>query len=176
MFAIFLVPIFLSLAVYYYKEKRKKIFYWILAALSLFLAILSGSRGIWLSFLPVALLAIFLLWQKKIERVFVKKTVIGLAIFLILFLVSSFYPLLLYKFESWQKGQSGQFNLESFDFFERAKSISDLTEISNKGRLVIWQMSAKSIFSHPVLGVGLGNYALVLDQDISSAKKRRLGP
>jgi O-antigen ligase len=37
--------------------------------------------------------------------------------------------------------------------------------------LEIWQASAKSILQKPLLGVGLGNYFEVLNEDASTAKK-----
>lgn len=77
------------------------------------------------------------------------------------------YPPLLYKFQSWQGSNAST----TFSFFERARSISDAEEFSNKGRLEIWLTSIKSISKHPILGVGLGNFVTVLDEDISAAKK-----
>jgi O-antigen ligase len=89
-------------------------------------------------------------------------------IFGVLFLFSSFYPPVLYKFQSWQDGGNSS---TTFSFFERARSISNLKEVSNKGRLEIWQASARSLIKYPLLGVGLGNYVTVLDEDVSAAKK-----
>mgnify|MGYP001560172446 CR=1 FL=1 len=55
--------------------------------------------------------------------------------------------------------------------FKRAKSIADLEELSVKSRLGIWKSSFESILQHPLLGVGIGNYPVVLNEDISAAKK-----
>jgi hypothetical protein len=58
-----------------------------------------------------------------------------------------------------------------FSMFERAFSISDFDEISNKGRLQIWQETLISIKEHPLSGVGFGNFPLVLEEKISALKK-----
>jgi len=161
MFLILSLPVFLSLAVFFQAEKRQRQFYWIMAALATFLVIMSGSRGAWLSFIPVGAVGLYL-FIKKIELYFTKKIIIAFVAFGALFLVSSLYPFLYYKVQSMRVDLA---------LFERAKSISDLDEISNKGRLEIWLTSAKSIIAHPILGVGLGNYISVLGEDVSAVKK-----
>lgn len=55
--------------------------------------------------------------------------------------------------------------------FKRFKSIADLEEISNRGRIEIWKDTLKSIKNHPLLGVGIGNFPIVLGQNVSAAKK-----
>jgi hypothetical protein len=141
--------------------------YWVLVGLALLGIALSGSRGAWLSVLPAATVLIYI-YGKKLESVLSKKALAAFFIFGFLFLVSSLYPPLLYKFQSWQTGKA---STSTFAFFERAKSISDLEEASNKGRLEIWRATLKSIAQKPVLGVGLGNYVKILEEDISAAKK-----
>lgn len=166
MFCLITVPIFLVLAMLV-QRKIKKVFYWVVAGLAFFGIVLSGSRGAWLSVLPAATVLIYI-YGRKLESVLSKKALAAFLIFGFLFLVSSLYPPLLYKFQSWQ---TGKMSTSTFSFFERAKSISDLEEISNKGRLEIWRASLRSITAHPWLGVGLGNYFTVLSEDISVAKK-----
>jgi len=46
---------------------------------------------------------------------------------------------------------------------ERFFSVFNLAEGSNVGRLEIWRTSWEQIKSHPILGVGLGNYPLALN-------------
>lgn len=58
-----------------------------------------------------------------------------------------------------------------FSMFERAFSISDFSETSNKGRLQIWRETLISIGNHPFFGVGLGNFNYVLEQSESALKK-----
>ena len=55
--------------------------------------------------------------------------------------------------------------------FKRAKSIVDLEELSVKSRMGIWKVSLNSVLKHPILGVGIGNYPVVLGEEISAAKK-----
>jgi len=167
MFLMILVPVFLCLAFYFSEEKKKRIFFWTSAGLALAGIVLSGSRGAWLSILPVIIVAIYL-WSKKIEPVLLKKALSTFLLFIFLFLVSVGYPPLLYKFQSWQTGGT---STSAFLFFERARSISDLDELSNKGRLEIWRASVKSLQQHPFLGVGLGNFVTVIDEKVSAAKK-----
>ena len=88
-------------------------------------------------------------------------------IFAALFILSSFYAPLYYKSQSLQ----GKIDKDALGLFSRAKSISDLNEISNKTRVQIWGVSLKSIGQHPFLGVGLGNYVTVLNEDASAAKR-----
>jgi len=167
MFSLFSLPVFLALAIFYDSQKGKKIFFWILAGLALLGAVLSGSRGVWLSFVPVLALAIYLFFRKKLASVLTKKALAGLLLFAAVFLISSFYAPLYYKAQSLQ----GRIDKEALSLFSRAKSISDLDELSNKTRLQIWGVSLKSIAAHPFLGVGLGNYVIVLNEDASAAKK-----
>ncbi len=166
MFCILMTPIFLTLSFLAQKQKREKIFWWIMAGLALGGVVLSGSRGAWLGVAPVIVVAIYF-YFKKLEIAILKKAFLSLAIFVVLFLASVGYPPLLYKFQSWQGSNAST----TFSFFERARSISNADEFSNKGRLEIWLASAKSIVKHPILGVGLGNYVTVLDENVSAAKK-----
>jgi len=166
MFSILAIPIFLGLALFFERSRRKRIFYWLMAGLALWGIVFSGSRGAWLSIVPAAAITLCL-FAKQIDRPLVKKALVSFFIFIFLFLASSFYPPLLYKFQSWQGSNAST----TFSFFERARSISDADELSNKGRLEIWRTSLKSIITHPILGVGLGNYVTVLDENISAAKK-----
>lgn len=168
MFSMILVPIFSALALFFNSSKNKKIFLWLGVILSLFNVVFSGSRGAWLSIVPVLLVA-FYLYFYKIQINLTKKALLSFIIFVFIFIISVGYPPLLYKFQSWQAG--GEYSTTTFSFFERAKSISDTQELSNKGRLQIWKMTFKSLKDHPVLGVGLGNYVKVLEEDSSAAKK-----
>jgi len=167
MFNILLLPISLALFLHYKDNRRLSIFLKIMIALSFFGIVMSGSRGAWLSIIPVFIVAIYF-YLRKIDESLVKKSLQTLTLFIIFFVLSVGYPPVLYTFQSWQTGSSAS---STFSFFERAKSISDLGEVSNKGRLEIWRASLRSIATHPLLGVGLGNYVVVLDEKVSAAKK-----
>ncbi|MBU2264894.1 O-antigen ligase family protein [Patescibacteria group bacterium] len=164
MFSLISVPIFLSLAFYY---RRKKQFFWIMAGLALLGAVFSGSRGVWISALPVAAIAIYF-WLKETDKERLKKAIFSLMIFIFIFLFSTIYPPIFYKIQDWQ---TGQYSSSTISFFERARSISDLDEMSNKGRLEIWRNSLTSIAQKPILGVGLGNFVSVINESASAAKK-----
>ena len=62
-------------------------------------------------------------------------------------------------------------NENKFSMFERAFSITDFSETSNKGRLQIWQETLVSISEHPFLGVGFGNFNYVLGENSTALKK-----
>lgn len=70
----------------------------------------------------------------------------------------------------WRRVNAGG-EMESSIIFKRVKSIADLEELSNKGRIEIWKDTLKSIKNHPLLGVGIGNFPVVLGQTVSAAKK-----
>jgi len=165
-FSILSLPVLLALAVFYSTKKINKIFFGVLIVASLAGAVLSGSRGIWLSFIPVLAVA-FYLWVKKDDKIFIKKTAVSLLFFVLLFLASSFYAPLYYKMQS----IAGNLDTTTLSFFDRAKSISDFSEISNKTRLQIWRAGAISLLHRPVLGVGFGNYITILGEDVSAAKQ-----
>ena len=58
-----------------------------------------------------------------------------------------------------------------FSMFERAFSITDFSETSNKGRLQIWQETLVSINEKPFFGVGIGNFNYVLGENSAALKK-----
>lgn len=147
---------------------------WIKARMSvlwiplIFLAVvLSGTRGIWLASIGVILLVMVLVtYMKKISleveliNIF-KYITLYLIIFFMLFAIA--YPIFV----------SPQFLVGKSDFgllSGRIKSIIDLEETSNSSRLKIWKESLISIKNHPFLGIGIGNFPVVLNQDIQLAK------
>ena len=50
------------------------------------------------------------------------------------------------------------------------RSIIDFGETSNAQRIEIWKKTTDSIIKHPILGIGIGNYPIVLSQDLKLAK------
>ncbi len=182
-FCILALPCLL-LAVFKRKQgdRLKAVGFYLLLIACLLGIIFSGSRGAWvsaaISFL--AFLIIVLLywvpairsktdffiprrlknWQKQMQ------IILGsLIIFFILFPVASailFAP---------QYIQLGKEAISDMSFFERARSIFDLSELSVKSRLEIWRRTFDSMVLHPVLGVGIGNFPIVLNEQMSAAKK-----
>ncbi|MDO8495828.1 MAG: O-antigen ligase family protein [bacterium] len=127
------------------------------------LAILSGTRGIWLAVLS-PLIAAPLAWRylKSVEaKNILKYCLVLLVIFPVLFTVA--YPVF----------TSSQFQIPKEDsalFAKRLRSILDLDETSNSSRIVIWKKTLESIKKNPLLGVGIGNYPVVLSQETEYAK------
>jgi O-antigen ligase len=158
-FAMFLI-IGMTFLIYRFRPQNrfKNLGIWAIVVFSFLALISSGSRGVWLSAVIPFLIAMFLLVFKK-EKIF-KPFILMLIIFALSFPVSS-----LLLSNSRQDGEDATLA------FKRAKSIADLDDLSVKSRLGIWKASAQSILKHPLLGVGIGNYPVVLGENISAAKK-----
>lgn len=141
----------------------------------IFLAlILSGTRGIWLAgAVSTAWAVVFILWRIFRHRkskdfniasqnleIF-KYTSSYLAIFFILFGVA-YYII-----------ASDQFKVSKENsalFGRRVRSVIDIAETSNARRLQIWRDSLRSIIKHPLLGVGIGNFPVVVGENLARAK------
>ena len=133
--------------------------------LSMFAIILTGTRGIWASFIFPLIVLIFWYLKKNIPKNILKITAISFLSFLVLL------PLSAPVFSSTQfKLNSERSEEEKSIFAERFKSIVDTNEVSNKGRIYIWTETVKSIYKNPTLGVGIGNYPVVLKEDLSAVK------
>lgn len=145
---------------------RKKILIPLVSSVFL-AAILTGTRGIWAAGVASALIALFFIfWFKKInldsskQKIF-QKISFNLVIFFILFIIA--FPIF----------ASPQFRLYKMDselLVKRVHSIINFGETSNKERIRIWKLSLESIKKHPLLGVGIGNFPVVLNQDLALAK------
>lgn len=123
--------------------------------------IFSGTRGAWIGAIPVFLVLVFTFFRGPRRKV-VKIAIISLLIFAFLFPVSSY----ILKFS-----QSRQGGIVSETAFERISTSFNTRELSNMGRIEIWKSTFKSIQRHPFLGVGMGNYPVVLDENVSAAKE-----
>jgi O-antigen ligase len=118
---------------------------------------LSGTRGIWISIGAPLIVAIYFVFRNKKDNL--SKFVLGsLLIFILMLLLSSFF-LSIPQFNVKDKADGAL-------TIRRLKSIIDLEETSNQGRLFIWRESLKSITKHPFLGVGIANFPVILEQDI----------
>ncbi len=167
MFCILSLP-FLWISIFF-REKGNKIkavlFYLLL--ISCFLGIIfSGSRGAWISVLcslSMILFFIFKLYSGHKKQV---QLILGsFIIFAILFPIAAailFLP---------QYIQLGEEATIGFSFLERTRSMFNFMEISVKSRLDIWQRTVNSMIIRPLLGVGMGNYPLVLNEDLSTIKR-----
>ncbi len=168
-FCILSIPFFLT-AIFLNSEKKiKKIIPYSLLILSLLAIIFSGSRGAWVAALGSLIIALitFLIFKFKGEKRKQVFLIIGtLIIFFLLFPISS---RILLSYQQIQLDRPLEIGDDSF--FERARSIFDFDEISVKSRLEIWQKTLYSISQKPLLGVGIGNYPIVLNEDISATKR-----
>lgn len=138
----------------------------ILALSILFLiVVLSGTRGIWAASVGVVLLSLILMfWMRRTDvepgRRKVFRTISALTL-----LFFAAIPLSFPIFSSPQFLLSSDYNL----IRGRIRSIIDFGETSNAQRIEIWKQTGASIQKFPFLGVGIGNYPVVLSQDIRLA-------
>ncbi len=152
-------------------KKSSKIF-WIPIVLSFLALVFSGSRSIWVSaIIPFGIVVILFIYSffknKKYSNLINlnSRLIFTFISFLLVFIVA--FPI-----SSLIMSQSYQGDGENALLaFRRAKSVIDLDELSVKSRIGIWETSFKSVLKHPLLGVGIGNYPIVLNEDISAAKK-----
>lgn len=84
-----------------------------------------------------------------------------MVVFFLLFAVA--YPIFVSPQFLLSKGDWGLFG-------ERIKSIIDFGETSNNQRIEIWKASLESIKRRPLFGVGIGNFPVVLKQNIFLAR------
>lgn len=131
--------------------------------------ILSGTRGSWIGIagaLAGAVLAGVL--PKVAPRALVRPTAILTGLLVIALPIASG---LWFASVVAQSAQSGQLSETAIFSFQRARSIFNVEETSNKGRLAIWQATLHSIEARPVFGVGAGNFPRVLDQTLTKARQ-----
>ncbi len=130
----------------------------LLVPLSFLAAILSNTRGIWLAGWGMTLAAFVaaFVWRKTIIRYLAIWLIAYVMMFAFVYPISATPQFYLYV---------GKATLTS-----RVRSILDFAETSNALRIAIWKASLRSIAKHPLLGVGIGNFPVVLGQDITLAK------
>ncbi len=125
--------------------------------------ILSGTRGMWVGAVVACFLVLLyrmLLWRSQITELRKKLFSYASAYLIAFFLLFGV---------AWPIFISPQFLLGKQDismFGNRIRSVLDFGETSNSLRIEIWKQSLGSIARHPFLGVGLGNFPVVLEQDI----------
>jgi len=175
MFLIFALPAVLALALYkvIQKESLREMFktrgrLLVVAIPLLFLdIILTGTRGMWAA--GIGSIVTIMVWLYIFRKQGVdqhKKSVFKyissyLAVFFLLFFVA--YPIF----------ASPQFLVSKLDgglLGQRIHSIINLGETSNSRRLEIWRDSIKSIAKHPLLGVGISNFPVIVGEDLAKVK------
>ncbi|MEA1937405.1 MAG: O-antigen ligase family protein [Patescibacteria group bacterium] len=189
LFVLFVMPFTLFLIIFYSSQNLSSK-YPLLKILTLFLTlsfsaiIFSGSRGIWLSSFFGLITGIYLLNPYKFYKLKprfqkIKLTasarqsgkLILFSVFIFFFVIpASSFILKQNQFTqiSWSENKINQQNDSAF--FERASSIYDFSEASNKGRMEIWLATIDSISARPFLGVGVGNFPLILEQNCVVSK------
>lgn len=180
-----LMILFAPLALFYfYSSERKfeKAKYFLVFSMMLLAIWFSGSRGAWVGWLGAVATALYFylrsgFWEKfkflKKERYAgnkkIYKTVLAsVLLFAVLFPVSDFVLTANQNSQLIREGkEAGMANLA---LLKRTLSISDMDETSNKGRREIWYDSAVSIINHPITGIGIGNFPIVLGEKVSTSK------
>lgn len=146
---------------------KKQIPMIIILALLFLITILSGTRGIWAASVGVVFLAFILICRMRRSgtenerKILFKNIIAHLIIFFLAFFIA--FPIF----------SSPQFlvSKDNSDILKnRLKSIIDFGETSNNQRIEIWNKTLFSIKEYPLSGVGIGNYPVVLEQDIRLAK------
>lgn len=135
----------------------------------IFLAlILTGTRGIWAAGVLINVLMVYFLVFRGRQLPTTNHqlpTLKYLSCYLILFFLLfglAYYILATDQFQM-QKGDTALLG-------KRVRSLIDISETSNARRIEIWKDSLRSIIKHPLLGVGVGNFPVVVGEDLSRAK------
>ncbi len=128
--------------------------------------VLSGTRGIWASFIfPLIFLFYEVIAAKnQAEKNISRKILLSLTLFFVAF--GSAY-IILQKSQFMLKESASE---ERANIIKRVSSIIDTGETSNAGRIQIWQKTIDSFKRNPLLGVGIGNFPLVLKERIETAR------
>ncbi len=111
--------------------------------------ILSGTRAAWVG-MALPFFAVVLAYAKNFQKHLAKKFLWPFVIIFVLFAVSPVINKTL-----------NYFRIEKFqeNFLVRARSIYNIKETSNRGRLAMWQNSAAFALRH-LWGVGFGNFII----------------
>src|SRR3989344_1258455 len=109
--------------------------------------ILSGTRAVWVGML-LPFFAVVRAYYKNFQKHLAKKFILP---FLIIFALFAISPLINQVLAILRVGVFKE------DFLLRVKSIYDLNESSNQGRLKIWRESLAFAVKHP-MGAGFGNF------------------
>jgi len=169
LYLLLIVPFVITLLFSKFKDRilktaisKKQLFWLVLLLLTFFFIILSGTRGIWLSVAFGILAAIYLIIKKLNLKQTVSLVLLTLLFFIALIPIASIFTVI----PQFKESGSGDMTL----YLKRLASILDIDEKSNQGRIYIWRKSIESLKKNPLLGVGIGNFPVVLYQDVALAK------
>jgi len=168
-FALYLIlssPLVLWLTIKEYlrvkKINPKIIFLGMTFLLIQFSIALSGTRGVWISVAAPLIVSLYFL-ARKIRPISSKILSIGFSSFVLALLLSSL-------FLSIPQFNAPVSEIDKSLALKRLKSVIDLEETSNQGRIYIWKESLRAFIKKPILGVGLGNFPVVLGEDVELQK------
>ncbi|KKT28697.1 MAG: hypothetical protein UW43_C0005G0010 [Candidatus Yanofskybacteria bacterium GW2011_GWA1_44_21] len=132
------------------------------APLVYLMLILSGTRGIWAGSIGVILFGLIVIYFLKDSR---RKIFMYLASYISIFFLLFFVAFPIFASPQFLVSKGDNLLLQ-----KRVRSIIDFGETSNAQRIEIWKKTTDSIIKHPILGIGIGNYPIVLSQDLKLAK------
>lgn len=155
------------------KDKKGKCFSGSIVIISLFAILLSGARGAWAASILLLLTFIFLsVYPDYAPRALTKKALLVIILFFLLFPVSSLLLAGEQKAQLILEGRGEEAASLRLAFL-RARSLLDIEEISNKGRLEIWEDSLNFVIQTRTLtGTGIGNFPSVIEL---TPEKARIG-
>lgn len=162
LYLLLIVPFIIYLSFSGIREKLKSWSIWLI--LILFFIVLSGTRGIWFSVVFAIIGAIYLLIRKLNLNKVVSFILLILLIFIALIPIASVFTVIP------QFREAGIQDTDTALFLKRLISVLDLDEASNQGRIYIWKKSLESLKNNLLLGIGAGNFPVVLEQEIKLAK------
>jgi len=128
--------------------KRNKIFYYLLLSVLYTTLLICQSRGIWISIILTAILAIYIIFKFKLFEVF-RKNQKWLSLLLVTFLIIT----IIYSTEN-------PLNKSVITVTERAISTFDEQDPSINTRLLIWRTTFKMIRDKPIFGSGIGTFKI----------------
>lgn len=129
--------------------------------------ILSGTRGIWAGGVAMMIWGPIVFIYMRLTKV--AKESINIFRYLYLYLII-FFLLFAIAYPIFSSPQFLVSKGDSLLLEQRFKSIFDFGETSNSQRIEIWKKSLVSIEHHPALGIGIGNFPVVLGQNIQLSK------
>ncbi len=129
----------------------------IITLLVLLSIILSGTRGVWVAFLLPMVLVLF--WFTKHGKPYGQYVFISF----IFFVIALGMYIGIGSFRQFKDSTAGNAPIN------RLQSVFDLGETSNSGRIYIWENTLSYIMKEPLWGVGVGNYPLILKEDLTAS-------
>lgn len=146
-FFVLTLPVILSLFLTQ-KNKVMYLYFGLASYLGLLGLLFTQSRWSWLVFAPIFLFTLFMGYKNSgSKKLFVKKSIVLFALFLLSIQIFSFKP-----------GQQDK-TIPPF-VKERASTIMQIGDSSKAARLEFYLISLKMFKDHPLTGVGPGNFGL----------------